>query len=329
MQQRQLRDLTVSTIGLGCMGMSEFYGEANDIESTKTIHRTIERGITLFDTADCYGAGHNEILLGKALKEKRQDVVIASKWGILRDPEDPTVRGVRSDRQYLRECIENSLKRLETDYIDLFYCHRFNPAVPIEEIIEEMAALVTEGKIKHIGMNETTEANIRKANAIHPITAVQAEYSLYCRFAEQSLLPVCKELNIGFVPYSPLGRGMLTGQIDSVDDLPSSDARRMLPRLQKDNWDVNRAVAEANRKYAFELKITPAQLALAWVLSKSDHIVPIPGTKKIKYLEENCHAVDLKIPADVIAALDQCIPEQGIQGLRYPESFMKEYDLAE
>lgn len=329
MKFRKLRELEVSSIGLGCMGMSEFYGERNDLESIKTIHRAMELGVTFFDTADCYGAGHNEKLLAKALKGQRDKIILADKFGIVRDENDPTARGVRNDRAYIRSCIEKSLKNLETDYIDLYYCHRISKDVPIEETIDEMASLVKEGKIRHVAISETSADNIRRAEKIHPITAVQPEYSLYCRYVEKEVLPTCKELNIGFVPYSPLGRGMLTSTINYVEDLPESDARRLIPRLQKDNWEINKQVTDVVKAVAEKINCTPAQLSLAWLLNKWEHIVPIPGTKRISYLEENVKAIDIVLSDSDLKMLDDALPKDGIHGLRYPESFMKEYGIQE
>jgi aryl-alcohol dehydrogenase-like predicted oxidoreductase len=330
MKHRKLNELEVSAIGLGCMGMSEFYGETNDTQSIKTIHRAIDLGVTLIDTADCYGAGHNEQLIAKALTDgKREKVILASKWGITRDENDPKVRGVRSDKQYLKKCVEQSLINLKTDYIDLYYVHRINPNTPIEETVEGMAELIKEGKINHIGLNETNAENIKRAHKIHAITAIQAEYSLYCRFTENTMQPLCRELGIGFVPYSPLGRGMLTGTVDFVEDLPKTDARHMIPRLQKENWLINKKIADTNQQVAIELGVSPAQVALAWVLSKYNNIVPIPGTKQEKYLEDNVEAVDLCLSYEHLAILDNCIPKEGVQGIRYPEAFMKTYNLDE
>lgn len=329
MKKRKLGRLEVSAVGLGCMGMSEFYGSTSDRESLRVIHRAIELGITYLDTADSYGAGHNEKLISKAIDNKREGLVIASKFGVVRDPENPRARGVRSDRTYIRKCIEKSLKNLNIDCIDLYYCHRKDKVTPIEETVDEMSKLVKEGKIKHIGLSEVWPEDIKKAHKVHPISAVQTEYSLMFRFTEKEIQTTCDDLGIGFVAYSPLCRGFLTGKINSVNDTESIDARRFLPQFSEENWAINKQVTAAAVDVADELGCTAAQVALAWLLAKGEHIVPIPGTKHVGYLEENVKAVDLILTPDQLKRLDNCLPATGVKGSRYPDAFMSEYGFEE
>jgi aryl-alcohol dehydrogenase-like predicted oxidoreductase len=321
MEQRSLGGLTVSAEGLGCMGMSEFYGQGDDQESTATIHRALELGINFLDTSDMYGPYKNEELVGRAVAERRDEVVIATKFGIFRDPDDPTKRGVNGRPEYVRESCEGSLRRLGIDHIDLYYQHRVDPDTPIEETVGAMAELVEQGKVRHLGLSEAGPDTIRRAHAVHPISALQTEYSLWSRDVEDEILPTVRELGIGFVAYSPLGRGFLTGEFKSIDDLDEKDFRRYSPRFQGDNFGKNLELVDAIRSIAGDKGCTPSQLALAWVLAQGDDIVPIPGTKRRKYLEENAAAVDVELTDDDLSRIDDLLPQPS--GERYNEMGMK------
>ncbi|WP_044017435.1 aldo/keto reductase [Hymenobacter sp. APR13] len=325
MQHRTLgrSGLTVSALGLGCMGMSDFYGQPDDAESIRTLHRATELGVTFFDTADMYGPYKNEELVGKALKDRRQQVVIATKFGILRDPSDPSKRGISGRPEYVRQACDDSLRRLGTDYIDLYYQHRVDPATPIEETIGAMAELVKAGKVRHLGMSEAAPDTLRRASAVHPIAALQTEYSLWSRDPEDGVLQACRELGIGFVPYSPLGRGFLTGQIQKFEDLAPNDYRRFTPRFQDENFQKNLDLVARINELANQKNCTPGQLALAWVLAQGDDVVPIPGTKRVSYLEENLGALDVQLSPDELAQLDAMAPRGAAAGQRYPEQMMK------
>ncbi|MBV9818293.1 MAG: aldo/keto reductase [Solirubrobacterales bacterium] len=321
MDHRQLGStgLTVSAQGLGCMGMSEFYGTADEAEAAATIHRALDLGVTLLDTADMYGPHTNERLVGEAIARRRDEVVLATKFGIVRDPEDPTVRGINGRPDYVARACDASLQRLSTDHIDLYYQHRVDPDVPIEETVGAMAELVDAGKVRFLGLSEASADTIRRAHAVHPISALQTEYSLWSRDPEDEVLPTLRELRIGFVAYSPLGRGFLTGAIASRDDLAPGDFRRANPRFEGENFDRNLELVARIRQLAAEKDCTPGQLALAWVMAQGDDVVPIPGTKRRSYLEQNVQATEIALSDDELAAIDEAAPAGSAAGDRYAD----------
>ncbi|MBM9579451.1 aldo/keto reductase [Leptospira sp. 201903070] len=311
--------LKTSRLGLGCMGMSEFYGTRDDSESLKTLKRAYELGITFWDTADMYGPYLNEELLSLALKGIRSEITLATKFGIVRDPSDPSVRGYNGTPKYVQSSCEASLKRLKVETIDLYYMHRLDPNTPIEETVGAMSRLVEQGKIRYVGISEVNSDILRKANAVHPISAIQNEYSLWSREPEDDILGTCRELGIGFVAYSPLGRGFLTGQIKRYEDFAPDDYRRMSPRFQGENFTKNLELVKKIESLAKQKECKPSQLALAWVLAQGDEIVPIPGTKRIPYLEENFGALKVKLTEDDLKEIDSIAPKGIAKGARYPE----------
>ena len=308
----------VSSQGLGCMGMSEFYGAGDEAESVATIHRALDLGVTLLDTADMYGPFTNEELVGRAIVGRRDEVVLATKFGIVRTA-DPLVRSIRGDAAYVREACEASLRRLGVDHIDLYYQHRTDGGVPIEETVGAMSELVAAGKVRYLGLSEAAPDTLRRASAVHPIAALQSEWSLWSRDIESDVVPTARQLGIGIVAYSPLGRGFLTGAITSPDDFPEGDFRKFLPRFTGENFAHNIALVDRVRELATSKGCTAGQLALAWVLSRGDDVVPIPGTKRLTYLEENVAADDLELGRDELAVIDEVFPLDASAGLRYPD----------
>lgn len=319
MKQRKLgQGLTVSELGLGCMGMSEFYGTGDEVESIATIHRALDLGVTLIDTADMYGSGENEKLISKAIKDRRDRVVLATKFGILRS-EDKGFRGVNGSPEYVHQACDASLQRLGIDYIDLYYQHRVDPQVPIEETVGAMAELVHQGKVRYLGLSEASAATIRRAASVHPISALQSEYSLWSRDPEDEILPTIRELGIGFIAYSPLGRGFLSGNITSPEDFPADDYRRNAPRFQGENFYKNLQLVERVKEIAAEKGVTGGQLALAWLLAQGDDIVPIPGTKRRKYLEENVAAAEITLTQAELNRINEVAPKNVAAGDRYAD----------
>jgi aryl-alcohol dehydrogenase-like predicted oxidoreductase len=326
MQMRRLgsNGPQVSALGLGCMGMSAFYGgRSDDAAAIAVIHRALELGVTLLDTADMYGPHTNEVLVGKAIADRRNEVFLATKFGIRLDPGNPAARGIDGSPAYVAAACEGSLKRLGVDHIDLYYQHRVDPAVPIEDTVGAMSRLVEQGKVRFLGLSEAAPETVRRAHAVHPVTALQTEYSLWSREPEgNGSLAVCRELGIGFVPYSPLGRGFLTGAIKSVDDFEADDYRRSSPRFQGDNFARNLALVEQVHALARGKRVSAGQLALAWVLAQGDDLVPIPGTKRKRYLEENLGALGVSLDKDELARIDAIFPMDAAAGTRYPAAGM-------
>lgn len=323
MKHRQLSSgLSVSALGLGCMGMSEFYGPREDAESLKVLHRAYELGLNFLDTADTYGIGHNEELVGRFLRESQASMVIASKFGIVREP-GSYERRIDNSGAYIKQACEASLSRLGVERIDLYYVHRLNPDHPVEETMESLSRLVAEGKVGHIGLCEVSADTLRRAHAIHPVAAVQTEYSLWTRHVEKEILPTCRELGVGFVPYSPLGRGYLTGTFASDTDFAEGDFRANLPRFQTENMEANRPIVDTLHSIAKQRGATSAQIALSWLLAKGEDIVPIPGTKRLKYLEENTAAAEIVLDKGELELLDNAAPSGQVFGERYTAEGMK------
>jgi aryl-alcohol dehydrogenase-like predicted oxidoreductase len=329
MQTRKLGDggLVVSALGLGCMGMSGMYGAADETEAISTIHQAIDLGVTFFDTADAYGSGHNETLIGKAIADRRDKVIIATKFGLSDISKGGYTIPVNGRPEYVRSACEASLRRLGLDTIDLYYQHRVDPNTPIEETVGTMAELVREGKVRFLGLSEASAPTIRRAHQVYPITALQSEYSLWSRDVEDEILPTCRELNIGFVPWSPLGRGFLTGEVKTFEDLAANDWRRMSPRFQGENFQRNLDLVDRVRSIADAKNCTPAQLAIAWLLKQGNDIVPIPGTKRVLYLLENLGALDIELTAEDLDRIDAIVPKGAASGDRYPSALMQMVNL--